>query len=229
MFLGAGYLMPLGSTFGSWKGLLQAMITRAESKQAIEERAEARMKKGRGPQAHADEELIKEELKRAKAVLENAGGSGANGFDLSTGFIEQAGKESLKFTGMGRQNASFMQPVEQGLRIVLERRQRVGIQNHPCPALQDRIHQRAGFTAHPQARSDHHRVEPLVRKHLRQSRGAFKTLEHDGGEMRGIHRQRPLPADPHRDRGRQAARPPAAIPPSGTLVCIVDPRFKTAV
>jgi hypothetical protein len=59
MFLGAGFLMPLGPTFGSWWGLLQAMITRAESKQAVEERAEARTKKGRGPQAHADEDHVK--------------------------------------------------------------------------------------------------------------------------------------------------------------------------
>jgi hypothetical protein len=59
MFLGAGFLMPLGPTFGSWKGLLQAMIERAKSTPL-------------GEEAH-----IKKELERANAVLENAGGSGA--------------------------------------------------------------------------------------------------------------------------------------------------------
>ena len=59
MFLGAGFLMPLGPTFGSWKGLLQAMIERAKSAPL-------------GEEAH-----IKKELERANAVLENAGGSGA--------------------------------------------------------------------------------------------------------------------------------------------------------
>jgi hypothetical protein len=59
MFLGAGFLMPLGPTFGSWKGLLQAMIERAKSAPL-------------GEETH-----IKKELERANAVLENAGGSGA--------------------------------------------------------------------------------------------------------------------------------------------------------
>ncbi len=104
-----------------------------------------------------------------------AAGSCARGFDLARAFIQQSGKQALEFPVMGRKHASIMQAVEQRLRIVLERGERIGIQHHRRAAFQRHIHQFARLPAHAQARPQRDGVQPFVRQQLGQARARPRT------------------------------------------------------
>ena len=152
-----------------------------------------------------------------------ARGGGARRFQLAGAFIQQPGKQPLEFAGMGRQHAAVMQPIEQRVGIVLERGQRIGIQHHRGARLASAASTSARVSPPtprpgPSTTAFSRLSESSCAKPVR----AVERLDHDGGEMGGIHRHRirrrgdadqPCP-DPQRRRAPPAAprrwRAPAA-------------------
>lgn len=88
MFLGAGFLMPLGRTFGSWPGLLDKMIERAKATNASsQDEHERRVKELGRAKGVLDAATSGAKLQRVAQILEDTiGGEEMNklGVDLLT-------------------------------------------------------------------------------------------------------------------------------------------------